>query len=131
MAGNTNPYPTNLDVAKGILHLLEGECVGMTGEQRVALANSTLDVLRPLADSMWPGHAEAAYLLAGLLPQIDCQDSITGWRMSDEAERYLVEAAAWNHGDARDVLARQACRSKSGLNRALEGRIAELAYDGD
>ncbi len=70
-------------------------------------------------------------MLAGMLPQVDCQDSITGWRMSDEAERYLVEAAAWNHGDARDVLARQACRSKSGLNRALEARIAELAHDGD
>lgn len=70
-------------------------------------------------------------MLVGLLPQIDCEDSITGWRMSEEAERYLVEAAAWNHGDARHVLACQACRRKSELNRALEARIAELAYDGD
>ncbi|WP_407364909.1 hypothetical protein [Xanthomonas campestris] len=129
--GTSNPYPTNLDVAKGILHLLEGECVGMTGEQRVALANSTLDVLRPLADSLWPGHAEAAYMLAGMLPQVDCEDSITGWRMSEEAERYLVEAAACNFADARDVLALQDSRSKGRLSRALEARISELAYDGD
>lgn len=129
--GTSNPYPTNLDVAKGILHLLEGECLGMTGEQRVALANSTLDVLRPLADSLWPGHAEAAYMLAGMLPQVDCEGSITGWRMSEEAEGYLVEAAAWNFADARDVLALQDSRSKGRLSRALEARISELAYDGD
>lgn len=129
--GAPNPYPTNLDVAKGILHLLEGECLGMTGEQRVALANSTLDVLRPLADALWPGHAEATYMLAGMLPQVDCAGSITGWRMSEEAERYLVEATAWNFADARDALAIQDSRSKGRLSRALEARISELAYDGD
>lgn len=129
--GTSSPYSSNMEVAKSIIRFVDGDCQGMTVEQRLSLAASALNVLRPLADSLWPGHAEAAYLLAARLPQVDCDHSITGWRMSEEAERYLVEAAAWNLADARDVLALQDSRSKGRLSRALEARISELAYDGD
>lgn len=115
-------FSQNLDLAKRILAFTDGNCLGMTPEQRVALQSSALDVLRPLANSAEPGNAEAALLMAMNLPATDEGD------MSEEATGYLVEAAARGFPDAIQSI--QASGDAS-LEKALEKRAEALAWAGD
>ncbi|WP_068873005.1 hypothetical protein [Xanthomonas translucens] len=114
-------YSQNLDLAKSILSFADGECVGMTPEQRVALQSSALDVLRPLANSTEPGNAEAAFLMAAHLPAAD-------EGMSEEVTGYLVEGAARGFPDAVQSIE---ASGDASLKKAMGERVEELAWDGD
>lgn len=114
----TNPLTQNLAMAK---HLLEFVKPGETrvGMLPVALQSAralALDMLRPLANSLEPGHDEAAFLLAAESPD------------DAESDENLVRAAVWDYADTRATIAGS---GNADLQRRLEWAIARSDADID
>lgn len=84
----SNPYEQNRDLAGRLLEWSRADQIGVSNDTLDMATELAINMLRPLAESLQPGHVESAWTLYLTLPE------------GDESDQHLITAAAWGRPGA-------------------------------